>query len=46
MPDHDASTRTLRPLALPERFCDPGDAELRTGLFLDCETTGLSAEND
>ena len=46
MPDHDASTRTLRPLALPNRLSDPGDAELRTGLFVDCETTGLSSEND
>ena len=30
MPDHDASTRTLHPLALPDRLCNPGDAELRT----------------
>ena len=46
MPDHDASTRTLHPLALPDRLCNPGDAELRRGLYVDCETTGLSAEND
>ena len=39
-------TRTLHPLALPERLFDPGTAELRRGVFLDCETTGLSHEQD
>ena len=37
-------TRTLHPLALPAR--SPGTGALRRGLFVDCETTGLSAEHD
>ena len=40
------STRTLRAIELPQRLCDPGGAELRRGLFVDCETTGLSFERD
>ena len=39
-------SRTLRALELPPRLCDPGGAELRRGLFVDCETTGLSVERD
>ena len=39
-------TRTLRPLALPEPLPDPGAGALRRGVFLDCETTGLSHEQD
>ena len=39
-------TRTLHPLALPARLSDPGDAELRRGLYVDCETTGFSPEHD
>lgn len=39
-------TRTLRALELPARLCDPGGAKLRHGLFVDCETTGLSFERD
>ena len=43
----DASeTRTLHPLALPARLSDPGAAELRRGLYVDCETTGFSPEHD
>ena len=43
----DASeTRTLHPLVLPARLSDPGDAELRRGLYVDCETTGFSPEHD
>ena len=36
----------MHPLELPARLSDPGDAELRRGLYLDCETTGLSTEHD
>ena len=44
---HDAGQiRTLRPLALPAHLCDRGESELRRGLFVDCETTGLSHERD
>ena len=39
-------TRTLRALALPARLSDPGDAELRRGLYVDCETTGFSPGHD
>ena len=39
-------TRTLHRLELPARLCDTGDAELRRGLYVDCETTGLSFEQD
>ena len=42
--DAAGETRTLRPLALPARA--PGTGTLRRGLFVDCETTGLSAEHD
>ena len=43
----DASeTRTLHPLAFPARLSDPGAAELRRGLYVDCETTGFSPEHD
>ena len=40
------NTRTLYPLKLPARLSDTGDAELRRGLYVDCETTGLSFERD
>ena len=39
-------TRTLRAIELPPRLCDTGGAALRRGLFVDCETTGLSAARD
>ena len=39
-------TRTLYPLALPTRVSDAGDAELRRGLYVDCETTGFSPAHD
>ena len=39
-------TRTLHPLVLPSRVPDPGDAELRRGLYVDCETTGFSPALD
>ena len=39
-------TRTLHALALPARLCDPMGAELRRGLYVDCETTGFSPEHD
>ena len=39
-------TRTLHPLALPARVSDPGDTELRRGLYVDCETTGFSPGHD
>ena len=39
-------TRTLHSLALPARLSDPGDAERRRGLYVDCETTGFSPEHD
>ena len=40
-------TRTVHPLALPARFSDPGEeVELRRGLYVDCETTGFSPEDD
>ena len=43
----DASeTRTLHPLVFPARLSDPGAAELRRGLYVDCETTGFSPEHD
>ena len=43
----DASeTRTLHPLAFPARLSDAGSAELRRGLYVDCETTGFSSEHD
>ena len=41
-----AETRTLHPLSLPARLSDPGDLELRRGLFVDCETTGSSTGHD
>ena len=41
-----AETRTLRALELPARLCDTGTAELRRGLYVDCETTGFSFERD
>ena len=40
------NTRTLYALDLPARLCDTGSAELRRGLYVDCETTGLSVERD
>ena len=43
---HASETRTLHPLALPARLSDPGAAELRRGLYVDCETTGFSPEHD
>ena len=39
-------TRTVHPLELPARLSDPGESELRQGLFVDCETTGFSTEHD
>ena len=39
-------TRTLHALALPARLCDPMGAELRRGLYVDCETMGFSPEHD
>ena len=45
MRDVDASV-TLYALDLPARLCDTGSAELRRGLYVDCETTGLSVERD
>ena len=45
MPD-PGHTRTLHPLDLPERLCDPGNAELRRAVFVDVETTGLGHEHD
>ena len=39
-------TRTLHRLALPARLTDTGGAALRRGVFVDCETTGLSHEHD
>ena len=45
MPDPE-HTRTLHPLVLPERLCDPGNAELRRAVFVDVETTGLAHEHD
>ena len=38
--------RTEYPLKLPVRLADTGDAALRRGLFVACETTGLSFERD
>ena len=38
--------RTLHPLVLPARLSDPGDAELRRGLNVDCETTGFRPGHD
>ena len=38
--------RALHPLALPARLSVPGDAELRRGLYLDCETTGFTPGHD
>ena len=49
MNDHHAPTahtRTLVALELPARLTDTGDAALRRGLYVDCETTGLSCERD
>jgi len=43
----DQDTRTLRKLELPARLCDPpGGAELRRALYVDCETTGFSTDDD
>ena len=42
-PEH---TRTLHRLVLPDRLCDPGNAELRRAVFVDVETTGLACEQD
>ena len=39
-------TRTLHPLAFPARLSEPGAAELRRGLYVDCETTGFGPEHD
>ena len=39
-------TRTVHPLELPARLSDPGESELRRGLFVDCETTGFSTRHD
>ena len=45
-PHNPPPVRTLHALALPARLSDPGDAELRRGLYVDCETTGFSPEHD
>ena len=45
-PSNASETRTLHPLAFPARLSDPGAAELRRGLYVDCETTGFSPEHD
>ena len=45
-PSDASETRTLHPLAFPARLLDPGAAELRRGLYVDCETTGFSPEHD
>ena len=45
-PSAASETRTLHPLAFPARLSDPGAAELRRGLYVDCETTGFSPERD
>ena len=45
-PSDTGETRTLHPLAFPARLSEPGDAELRRGLYVDCETTGFSPEHD
>ena len=45
-PSDASETRTLHPLAFPARLSDPGAAELRRGLYVDCETTGFSPEHD
>ena len=45
-PSAASETRTLHPLAFPARLSDPGAAELRRGLYVDCETTGFSPEHD
>ena len=45
-PSAAGETRTLHPLVLPARLSDPGDSELRSGLYVDCETTGFSPEHD
>ena len=42
----ETTTRTLHALALPARLADTGDAPLRRGLYVDCETTGLGVERD
>ena len=45
-PSAAGETRTLHPLVLPARLSEAGDAELRRGLYVDCETTGFSSEHD
>ena len=45
-PDASCETRTLRALALPARLSEPGPGPLRRALYVDCETTGLSHEED
>ena len=37
---NDTTTRTLRRIVLPEAMHDAGDAPVRRGLYVDCETTG------
>ena len=41
-----ANARTLHAIELPSQRCDTSGGELRRGLFVDCETTGLSFERD
>ena len=45
-PSDASETRTLHPLVLPARLSEAGAAELRRGLYVDCETTGFSPEHD
>ena len=45
-PHNPPPVRTLHALTLPARLSDPGDAELRRGLYVDCETTGFSPKHD
>lgn len=43
---HSDQWRLLRRLCMPNRFNDPVGTDIRRGLVVDVETTGLSTEND